>query len=204
MENHENIFEKFSGKDLQELLCKNNGLFGVSCKLPVRDKTALSLVYSPGVGASCKEIQKDLWKVDTLTNKSNSMILVTDTSGIDKKDPTKLTSFYNDAVLPYLESICIYYKKFGNIDCYPVIFDLAYLQSEMDFIETLNSLMPSYSLVELFAVKNSKYQLLAEFISNITSDKRNYAIIGKNDKRKMDADLNVSLNLINLKKIFKR
>ena len=115
MKNH-NIFENFSGKDLHELLSNNNGLFGVNCKLPVRDKTALSLVYSPGVGASCKEIQKDSWKADFLTNKSNSMILVTDTSGLYKKDPSKLTSFYNDSVLPYLESICLYYKKFGNID----------------------------------------------------------------------------------------
>ena len=106
------------------------------------------------------------------------MILITDTSGLNKEDPLKLTSFYNDAILPYLESICLYYKKFGNIDSYPVILDLAYLTSEIDFIETLNSLMPSYSLVELFAVKNSNYQLLYEFISNINEENRNYAIIG--------------------------
>jgi malate dehydrogenase (oxaloacetate-decarboxylating) len=199
---NQNIFQNFSGKDLYDLLSKNNGLFGVNCKLPVRDKTALSLVYSPGVGASCKEIQKDLSKADFLTNKSNAMILITDTSGLDNKDPSKLTSFYNDAILPYLESICLYYKKFGNIDCYPVIFDIAYLSSELDLIETLDALMPSYSLVELFLVKSSKYQLLTEFINNITIEKRTYAIIGKNDKRKMDNELNISLNLMNLKKDF--
>ncbi len=61
---NQNMFDNFSEKDLLYLLSKNNGLFGINCKLPVRDKTALSLVYSPGVGASCKEIQKDLWKAD--------------------------------------------------------------------------------------------------------------------------------------------
>ena len=72
----------------------------------------------------------------------------------------------------------------------------------MDFVETLDSLMPSYSLVELFAVKNSKYQLLVKFLKKNAPENRKYAIIGNYEKRKMDEELNMTLSLTHLKKDF--
>ena len=42
----------------EQLLRKYMGLITVIPKIPVRDKLALSLVYTPGVGASCVEIHK--------------------------------------------------------------------------------------------------------------------------------------------------
>ncbi len=122
-----------------------------------------------------------------MTNKKNSIIIVTDTSNFNSTSSTQKQKDLLPMSLPYLESICVYYKLFGNIDAYPIIFDLAALESEMDFVETLDSLMPAYSLVELFNVKISKYKLLDQFIKNKID--KNYSIIGKHDKRNLDDEI---------------
>ena len=181
-----NFFDNFSKSNLEEILLKNQGIFQVNCKLPVRDKSSLSLVYSPGVGSSCKEIEKDLFKADKLTNRSNSILLVTDTSDFPSSQSSK---FIRESVYPYLESICVYYKNFANIDCYPVVFDLASLENDQDFVETLDALMPGYSLVEIFNVKSTKYQVLVEFLNNKKLQNKNYSFIGKYNKRNLDKEI---------------
>lgn len=188
-ESNNNLFHSFSEKSLEEILSHNHGILQVNCKLPVRDKSALSLVYSPGVGACCKEIQKELWKAEKLTNKKNSIIIITDTSNFPASPSTTNLKNAQLMSLPYLESICAYYKLFADIDAYPVIIDLAALDCEMDFVETLDALMPAYSLVELFNVKSSKFQLLDVFIKNKIVEKQQYSIIGKNNKRVLDAEI---------------
>jgi len=193
-----NLFDNFGVKSLEEILSHNHGVLQINCKLPVRDKGALSLVYSPGVGACCKEIEKDIWKAEKLTNKKNSILIVTDTSnfpGVDIKNKKNL----KEMSMPYLESICVYYKLFADIDAYPIIFDLAALESEMDFVETLDSLMPAYSMVELFNIKSSKYQLLDEFIKNKIVEKQQYSIIGKQNKKTLDAEIKNIFNEIDNK-----
>lgn len=198
MENQENLnlFHSFTEKNLEEILAHNNGILQVNCKLPVRDKSALALVYSPGVGACCREIEKDLWKAEKLTNKKNSILIITDTSNMNNtklnSDSTNNSNNYKTAQLmslPYLESICSYYKLFADIDAYPIIMDLAALESEMDFVETLDALMPAYSLVELFNVKASKFKLLEVFIKNKIAEKQQYAVIGKHNKRNLDLEI---------------
>jgi malate dehydrogenase (oxaloacetate-decarboxylating) len=84
----------------ENLLRRNKGLLGIHCKMPIRDRGALSLVYTPGVGASCLEIKRNPDKAYDLTNKKNSMFILTDSSGFKEKN--------NNAVFPYLEAICVY------------------------------------------------------------------------------------------------
>lgn len=202
-DNNNNLFHSFSSKSLEEILSHNQGILQVNCKLPVRDKSALALVYSPGVGACCKEIEKELWKAEKLTNKKNSIIIITDTSNFSASVSNTKTNSKTDLKnaqlmsMPYLESICAYYKLFADIDAYPVIVDLAALDSEMDFVESLDALMPAYSLVELYNVKSSKYQLLDVFIKNKIAEKQQYAIIGKNNKRVFDAEIKKVFSTLN-------
>jgi len=189
LESNNNHFHSFSKKSLEEILSQNQGILQVNCKLPVRDKSALALVYSPGVGACCKAIEKEIWKAENLTNQKNSIIIITDTSDFSSASSNSNTKNAQLMSMPYLESICGYYKIFADIDAYPIIVDLAALDSEMDFVETLDALMPAYSLVELYNVKTSKYQLLDVFIKNKIAEKQKYAIIGKNNKRAIDAEM---------------
>lgn len=72
-----------TGEDFENLLWREQGLLTVSCKLPVKDRRALSLVYTPGVGSCCKIIEKDNKRAFDLTNKANSVLIVTDASNLD-------------------------------------------------------------------------------------------------------------------------
>ena len=54
---------------LRQNLIKYKGLLQIKLKVPIYDSFSLSLVYSPGVGASCLEIQKnpnDIYKYTNL------------------------------------------------------------------------------------------------------------------------------------------
>ena len=48
----------------------------VSPKIEVKDKETLSLVYTPGVGAACKKIEEDKEKSFDLTNRENSVAVI--------------------------------------------------------------------------------------------------------------------------------
>lgn len=178
MESKENIPEQY-----EQLLRKNAGLLNINCKIPVRDRSALALVYTPGVGAACKEIEKDESKAFELTNKMNSVLIVTDSSGFDG---VKGEKWNNYVPLPYLEATCIYYKSIANLDCYPIIIDYASIKNSKDFTETVSAIMPAYSAVEFYGVCSKRAQ---EFEEIIGSKKKDFAYIGGQCKRKMEAAL---------------
>lgn len=133
----------------EEILRKHNGILELSLKFPVRDIFALSLVYTPGVAAPCLEIQKDLAKSYSYTNKLNSMLIVTDCSKFEKQSG----SVWNDsAAMPFLEAFCVYYKNLANLDCYPIILDASQIQNGEEFAETVYAVAASFSAVEFFGV----------------------------------------------------
>ena len=81
-------------------LVKHNGLLTTKLKVPIYDNFSLSLVYTPGVGACCKEIERDYNNVLKYTNKANSIAMVTDGSSypfFNRKD------WHHNASLPQLE-----------------------------------------------------------------------------------------------------
>jgi malic enzyme len=164
--------------EYEKLLKKYRGILGVHCKVPVRDRSALSLVYTPGVGSSCKEIEKDQSRAFDFTNKKNAMLVLTDSSGFDQKD------WNNMAAFPYLEAICVYYKTIANIDCYPMLIDFNSIQNSREFYETVTAVMPAYSVVEFFNVDEERVKEFAK-----TTD---FACISKDRKRR---DVKTSLNI---------
>lgn len=105
---------------LYKLLDKFKGFMDVTTKIPVRDKESLSLVYSPGVGYACMEIKKNVQEVFELTNKANSLILISDGSQHKVEGDDK-----NFRMLPFIEPLAIFYKLVYNIDTYPMIMDVS-------------------------------------------------------------------------------
>lgn len=147
----------------QHLMRKYIGLQGISVKLPIRDVKALSLVSSPGVKSSCREIQKDIDNSFKYTNKLNSMLLVTDSSGGNFNRPE-----WNDkAPIPYLEGISSIYKKLANIDSYPLIIKQKEIKNGKELEELITKVMPAFSAVEFY---NMHPDLIQEY--NHFRDKR--------------------------------
>jgi len=173
-----------STKIYEEILRSHGGLLSVNCKMPVKDRNALSLVYSPGVASPCKVIEKDFNRSYDLTNKKNAVLIVSDGTGLKGK--------ILDAALPYLEAVCVYYKLIANIDAYPLLIDPKLITSNEDFQETVRAVMPAFSYVEFVSCDKERVK---NFSSNnsfcfLNGDLKPDYIV------KNQCDLTVSPNLI--------
>lgn len=142
---------------LQQVLEKHHGLIDITTKVPVRDKYSLSLVYSPGVGESCMEIKRDVNETFALTNKSNSIIIISDGSANPvESDPM------NYHMIPYIETLAVFYKEIYNIDAYPLILDSSRVQDIEKVYDTLYNLEPAYVGFELYGFSKERIQALQE------------------------------------------
>lgn len=137
-----------SHRPLSYFCKKNHGLLSMKLKVPVKDNTALALVYTPGVGKACKEIEANASTSLIYTNKANSILLVTDSSAYLQNDP----KWKNDFAVPILEADCIYYKNVANIDAYPMILDLNRIKNDEDVYQCISELTPAYSGFELIGM----------------------------------------------------
>ena len=153
-----------------DILKKNSGMFTIGIKIPVRDGNALAQVYTPGVAASCLEIQKDLSDAYKFTNKMNTMIVVTDSSGFKNYDAN---TWNNMEPIPYLEAACVFYKTYANIDCYPIVLDHKLITDGKVLAETMQAFMHAYSLVEFVDMDPKRI----EEYNNAIGDHHNYATI---------------------------
>src|SRR5256884_9072071 len=91
------------------------GMITVASKVPLKDRSVLSLVYTPGVAAPCLEIAKAPLTSFDYTLRGNTIALVSDGSSA--------YSFGNIgplATLPMLEDACILFKTFGGVNAFPI------------------------------------------------------------------------------------
>src|SRR5947208_7987897 len=91
------------------------GMITVASKVPLKDRSVLSLVYTPGVAAPCLEIAKAPLTSFDYTLRGNTIALVSDGSSA--------FSFGNIgplATLPMLEDSCILFKTFGGVNAFPI------------------------------------------------------------------------------------
>src|SRR6266480_232453 len=112
------------------------GLIGVASKVPLKDSSVLSLLYTPGVAAPCLEIAKDPLTSFDCTLRGNTIALVSDGSSA--------LSFGNIgplAALPMLEDACILFKTFGGVNAFPICLNTQEIE---EFIATGMALRPTF------------------------------------------------------------
>src|SRR3989454_5485744 len=91
------------------------GMIGVASKIQLKDRSVLSLLYTPGVAAPCLAIAKDPLTAYDYTLRGNTIALVSDGSsalGFGNIGPM--------AALPMLEDACILFKTFGGVNAFPI------------------------------------------------------------------------------------
>jgi len=91
------------------------GLIGVTSKVPLKDSSVLSLLYTPGVAAPCLAIAQDPLTSFDYTIRGNTIALISDgSSALDFGNIGPL------AALPMLEDACILFKTFGGVNAFPI------------------------------------------------------------------------------------
>ena len=102
----------------QESLKKHyewKGKIGVCSRVAVNSKQDLALAYTPGVAEPCLEIEKDSEKSYSLTNRHNTVAVITDgTAVLGLGDIGPLAS------MPVMEGKCLLFKEFADIDAIPL------------------------------------------------------------------------------------
>ncbi len=112
------------------------GLVGIKSKMPIRDTSVLSRIYTPGVAAICREIDKNPLASFEYTCRGNSIALITDGSQV-----YEFGNIGALAALPKLEAKSVLFKTFANVDAVPI----ALLTQDADeIVEIVRALTPSF------------------------------------------------------------
>ena len=112
------------------------GLIGVKSKMPIRDMSVLSRIYTPGVGAVCREIDKRPVSSYQYTCRGNSIALISDGS-----TAYEFGNIGALAVLPKLEAKSVIYKTFANVDAVPLALTT---QDADEIVEIVRILAPTF------------------------------------------------------------
>jgi malate dehydrogenase (oxaloacetate-decarboxylating) len=124
------------------------GLIGVKSKMPIRDMSVMSRIYTPGVGAVCKEIDKNPISSYSYTCRGNSIALISDGSAIFEFGNVGAL-----AAIPKLEAKSVIYKTFANVDAVPILLKT---QDADEIVEIVRTLAPSFGGVCLEGIAAPK------------------------------------------------
>lgn len=91
------------------------GKIEVISRCPIEDRNDLSLAYTPGVAQPCLEIQEDINKSYELTRRSNLVAVITDGTAV-----LGLGDIGPEAGMPVMEGKCALFKKFADVDAFPL------------------------------------------------------------------------------------
>ena len=98
-----------------DLRLRNQGLIGVGSKIPLKDSSALSLLYTPGVAAPCLEIAENPIRSFDLTCRGNTIAVVSDGSSVYGFGSTG-----PESALAMLEGRSVFFKTFAGVDAMPI------------------------------------------------------------------------------------
>ena len=109
------------------------GKIEVISRVEVNNSLDLSLAYTPGVAQPCIEIQKEPEKAYIYTRKWNTIAVISDgTAVLGLGDIGPLAS------LPVMEGKCVLFKKFADVDAFPIVIDTKNVDEIVETIERIS------------------------------------------------------------------
>ncbi len=117
------------------------GKLEVNSKVPLKTRDDLSRAYTPGVARISQAIAEDPTNLRKLTIKRNSVAVVTDGSAV-----LGLGNLGAAAALPVMEGKAALFKRFADIDAWPVCIDS---QDVDEIVRTVQLIAPVYGGINL-------------------------------------------------------
>ncbi len=117
------------------------GKIEMSSKHPIRNRDDLSMIYTPGVARVCLAIAKNPEDARRLTIKRNSIAVITDGSAV-----LGLGNLGPAAALPVMEGKAALFKRFGDIDAWPLCLDT---QDTEEIIAVVRAVAPGFAGINL-------------------------------------------------------
>ena len=114
---------------------KYRGLIGVRSKVPIKDTSILSLVYTPGVGSSCQAIADNSSDSFLYTMRANTVGLFSNGSAV-----FGLGKVGAAAAIPMLEGVSAFFKSFSGVDAIPLAINA---QTSDEFVEVVRVMAPT-------------------------------------------------------------
>jgi malate dehydrogenase (oxaloacetate-decarboxylating) len=117
------------------------GKIEIRPKIALKNRDDLSRAYTPGVARICQAIAENPDDARRLTIKRNTVAVVTDGSAV-----LGLGNLGPAAALPVMEGKAALFKKFANVDAWPVCLDT---QDVEEIIRTVQLVAPVYGGINL-------------------------------------------------------
>ncbi len=119
----------------------SRGKVSIASKMRVETMEDLSIAYTPGVAAVCLAIDQDKTESYALTNRGNTVAVVTDGSAV-----LGLGNIGPEAALPVMEGKSILFKGLADIDAFPICLGT---QDNASIIQTVRNLAPCFGGINL-------------------------------------------------------
>ena len=119
----------------------NRGKIEIRPKAPLETPDDLALAYTPGVAEACRTITEEPEAVQSLTNRSNTVAIVSDGSAV-----LGLGDIGPAAGLPVMEGKAMLFKKMAGVDAMPLCIDT---QDTEEIIRFCKQIEPSFGGINL-------------------------------------------------------
>jgi malate dehydrogenase (oxaloacetate-decarboxylating) len=130
-------------------------------KCPIRDPSDFAIWYTPGVAAPCRAIQADPQRVYELTNRANSIAIVSDGTRV-----LGLGDIGPEAGMPVMEGKALLFKYLGGVDAVPICLGT---KDPDEIVRTVKFLEPSFGGINLEDISQPKcFRILDALRKNMT------------------------------------
>src|SRR3989344_9604870 len=128
-------------KESLRLHQENKGKLEIKSKINVKNKSDLSLVYTPGVAEPCRKIAENKEDAYIYTMKGNCVAVISNGTAV-----LGLGDIGADAAIPVMEGKALLFKELGGIDAFPICLDT---QDTEEIIKTVRYIAPGFGAINL-------------------------------------------------------
>lgn len=129
-----------------ELHKKNKGKISIKSKVPLKNKSDLSIAYTPGVAEPCRRIAANKEDVYKYTSKGNIVAVITDGTAV-----LGLGDIGPDASLPVMEGKAVLFKEFADIDAIPIAINSKNVDEIVQTIKLISPMLGGINLEDISA-----------------------------------------------------